>query len=92
MSRKKNALASVKHVTQGRLLARSDGQLVVALDGDPGLGVSAVEALQGRLPALGAAVALGTVGLFADGVELRVVDVVGKVLALGLGPARGTRL
>ncbi len=92
MSRKKNALASVKHVTQGRLLARSDGQLVVALDGDPGLGVGAVEALQGRLPALGAAVALGTVGLFADGVELRVVDVVGKVLALGLGPARGTRL
>lgn len=85
-------LASVEHVAQSRLLAGGDGQLVVALDSDPGLGVGAVEALQGGLPAFGAAVALGAVGLLAHGVELRALDVVGKVLALGLGPARGTRL
>lgn len=59
----------------------------MALDADPALGVGAVEAAQGRLPRVRAAVALGLVDVVGDGPELGAGNVVGKGLALGCLPA-----
>lgn len=64
----------------------------MALDLDPALGVGAPEGLQGGLPLVGAAVALGTVGMGRDGPELRTGDIVGETFALVRGPLRGAGL
>lgn len=86
------SLTSVQHAGQSRLLSRSDGEVVVALDLDPTLGVGAVEARQRGLPLVGGVAALGLVDVVGDGPELRTADVVGKGLTLGSGPFGSTRL
>ncbi len=85
--RVKQDLAAVQHAAESSLLSGRNLELVVALDLDPALGVGAVEAAQGRLPRIRAAVALGLVDVVGDGPELRTGDVVGKGLALGCLPA-----
>lgn len=85
-------LAGVKHGGEGSLLSRSDGEGPVGLDLDPSASVGAVEAGDGRLPGVGALVALGLVDGVGDSPQLGAGEVVGEVLALGGGPRSGTRL
>lgn len=59
-------LTVVKHGAESSLLGTGDGQLPVALNLDPTLGVGAVEARQGRLPGIGRLVALGLVDVVGD--------------------------
>ena len=59
-------LAVVKHRAKSSLLSTCDGQLPVALNLDPALGVGAVEACQRRLPGIGGLVALGLVDIIGD--------------------------
>jgi len=79
-------LASIQHASQRALLGRADGQRVGVLDGHPRLGVGAVEGSEGRLPRVGGLVALGLVHVVGDGPELRGVEVVGELGALGCRP------
>lgn len=84
-------LTSIQHACKSRLLGRGDSQRPVALDGDVGARVGAVEALQRRLPRVGGLVALGRVDVVGDGPELGPGDVVGELLALGRGPLARAR-
>jgi hypothetical protein len=59
-------LTEVKHGAESSLLGTGDGQLPVALNLDPALGVGAVEARQRRLPGIGRLVALGLVDVVGD--------------------------
>lgn len=54
-------LAIIQHTIQCCLFRTRNRQRIRALDLDPGLGVGAVEARQGRLPLVGTLVALGAV-------------------------------
>lgn len=54
-------LASIQHTIQCCFFSTRNRQLIGALDLDPRLGVGAVEARQGRLPLIGAPVALGAI-------------------------------
>ena len=77
-----NRLASGEHIAERRLLRGRDGQVVVALDSNPRLGVRAVEACEGGLPLIRALVTLGAVLAEVDCPQLRSLDVVGESLAL----------
>lgn len=84
--------AGAEELLESSLLGRGDGEVVGGLDLDPGGGVVAVDAGQGRRPLVGGLVALGRVGGAGDGPELGAGDVVGEGLALGGGPLRGAGL
>lgn len=85
-------LAGAEHLLEGGLLGGGDGELVGALDLDPGGGVLAVDLRPGGLPLVGALVALLGVGGAGDGPELDALDVVGEGLAVGGGPLGSARL
>ena len=85
-------LARAKHLFEGGLLSGADGELVGALDLNPGGGVLAVNARQRRLPLVGALVALLRVGASSDCPQLGTLDIIGESLTVGGGPLGSTRL
>ena len=85
-------LAAIQHAGERALLGRRDGQDPVVLDGDPALGVGAVEGGKRGLPGVGRLVALVLVDVVRDSPERGADEVVGELLALGGGPLVGTRL
>lgn len=85
-------LTSIQHIAERALLGVGDGQPIVALDLNPGLGVRAKEVVAGWLPLIRPAVAFALVDAAGHSPQLRTHDIVGVVFALGGCPVCGSRL
>jgi len=80
----------VERVRESGLLNGVDGQVVVALDLNPGNDVVALEGVERGKPGGGVLVALGLVKVVGDGDQLGSNEVVGELFAESGSPSPGS--